>query len=114
MKIKIFYCAVWNYEPRAAGLAAELKKAIGLDSELVSGKRGDFEVTVDGEKVFSKQKLSRFPEPGEVLKIIKKWILRKNIPHPEMHDSFISEAVTQSISVFFSGGLMDLRSDSYF
>ena len=79
MKIKLFYCVVWNYEPRAVGLAAELKKAIGLDSELVSGKRGDFEVTVDGEKVFSKQKLSRFPEPGEVLKIIKKWLLRKKL-----------------------------------
>ena len=50
----------------------ELKKAYGVDSELVSGKRGDFEVTVDGKKVFSKQKLSRFPEPGEVLKMIKK------------------------------------------
>ena len=63
------------------GLAAELKKAYGVDSELVSGKRGDFEVTVDGKKVFSKQKLSRFPKPGEVLKIINKWILRKKIPN---------------------------------
>ena len=81
MKIKIFYCVIWNYEPLAAGLAAELKEATGLDSELVFGKRGDFEVTVDGEKIFSKQKLSRFPEPGEVLKIIKKWFLRKKMPN---------------------------------
>ena len=80
MNIKIFYCVVWNYEPRAVGLAAELKKAYGVDSELVSGQRGDFEVTVDGKIFFSKQKLSRFPEPGEVLKIIKKWLLRKKIP----------------------------------
>ena len=74
MKIKIFFCVVWNYESRAAGLAAELKKSCGVDSELVSGKRGDFEVTVDGEKVFSKQILSRFPEPYEVSNIIKKWL----------------------------------------
>ena len=80
MNIKIFYCVDWNYEPCAAGLAEEIKKAIGLDSDLVSGKRGDFEVAVDGKKVFSKQKLSRFPDHGEVLKIIKKWRLRKNIP----------------------------------
>ena len=80
MKIQIFYCVVWNYEPRAAGLAVELKKAFGVDSILVSGNRGDFEVTVDGEKVFSKQKLSRFPEPGEVLKIIKKWLVGEEIP----------------------------------
>ena len=101
MKIKIFYCVVWNYEPRAVGLAAELKKAIGLDSELVSGKKGDFEVTVDGKKVFSKQKLSRFPEHGEVLKIIKKWILRKKIHTCKMHDSFMGKAVTKNLSVFF-------------
>ena len=50
----------------------ELKKAYGVDSELVSGKRGDFEVKVDGKIVFSKEKLSRFPEPGEVSKIIRK------------------------------------------
>ena len=71
MKIKILYCVVWNYEPRAVGLAAEILKYYGLESELVPGNRGDFEVTVDGKKVFSKQKLSRFSEIGEVSKIIK-------------------------------------------
>ena len=72
MRVKIFYCVVWNYKPRAVGLAAELKKSFGLESELVSGNKGDFEITVDGKKVFSKQKLSRFPEPGEVSKILEK------------------------------------------
>ena len=76
----MFYCVVWYYEPRAVGLEVELKKVYGVDTELVSGKMGDIEVKVDGKKVFSKQKLSRFPEPGEVLKIIKKWLLRKKIP----------------------------------
>ena len=46
----------------------ELKKDYGVDSELIYGKRRDFEVTFDRKKVFSKQKLSRFPELGEVLK----------------------------------------------
>ena len=77
MKIKIFYSVVWNFEPQAVVLAAELKKAYGVDSELVPGKRGDFEVRFYGKKVFSKKKLSRFPESGEVLKIINKWQLRK-------------------------------------
>ena len=76
MKVKIFYCVVWNYEPKAVGLAAELKK-YGIESELVSGNKGDFEVAVDGKKIFSKQKLSRFPEPGEISKIIEKWFLIK-------------------------------------
>ena len=85
MKIKIFYCVVWNYQTRAVGLAAELKKDYGLESELISGERGDFEVTVDGTKIFSKQKMLRFPESGEISKIIKKWILRKKISLIEMY-----------------------------
>ncbi len=71
MNIQIFYCVVWNYEKRAVGLAAELKEAYGLDPEIIPGKRGDFEVMVDGKNVFSKKKLLRFPEPGEVLRIAK-------------------------------------------
>ena len=62
---KIFYFVVWNYEPHAGGLAAELKKAIGLDSELVSEKMGDFEVTVDGKKVFPSINSPDFLCPGK-------------------------------------------------
>tara|TARA_Y100001949_G_scaffold132355_1_gene113876 strand:- start:124 stop:285 length:162 start_codon:yes stop_codon:yes gene_type:complete len=53
-------------------LATELKESFAVDSELLSGERGDFEVVVDGKIVFSKKKLARFPEPGEVTKIIRK------------------------------------------
>ena len=34
--------------------------------ELVSGSNGRFEVTLDGELVFSKKAAGRFPRPGEV------------------------------------------------
>ena len=53
-------------------MATELKESFAVDSELLSGERGDFEVVVDGKIVFSKKKLTRFPEPGEVTKIIRK------------------------------------------
>jgi selT/selW/selH-like putative selenoprotein len=53
-------------------LAAELKASFGADSELLSGEKGDFEVVVDGKTVFSKKKLSRFPEPGEVTVTLRK------------------------------------------
>lgn len=33
---------------------------------IVPGGNGVFDVTVDGEVVFSKHKAGRFPEPGEV------------------------------------------------
>jgi selT/selW/selH-like putative selenoprotein len=52
-------------------LAAELKESFEVDAELLSGERGDFEVIVDGEKVFSKKILSRFPEPGEITQLIR-------------------------------------------
>ena len=62
---------MWNYKPQAAGLAEELKDAFGAETKLVSGSGGAFEVTVDGKLVYSKLETGRFPEPGEVVKIIK-------------------------------------------
>ena len=56
MQIKIYYCVVWNYEPSAVSLAAELKESFEVEAELHSGERGDFEVVVDGKKIFSKKK----------------------------------------------------------
>ena len=76
MNIKIYYCVVWNYKPSAVSLAAELKASFGEDSKLISGEKGDFEVVVDGKTVFSKKKLSRFPEHGEVTETLREWILR--------------------------------------
>ena len=39
--------------------------------ELIKGKDGVFEVTVDGDLVFSKRALGRFPDDGEVVKTIR-------------------------------------------
>ncbi len=74
MQIKILYCVVWNYEPRAVSLAAELKDSLDAQVELLSGERGDFEVVIDGELVFSKKSLSRFPEDGEITNLIRPWL----------------------------------------
>ena len=74
MNIKIYYCVVWNYKSSAVSLAAELKAYFGVNSELLSGGKGDFEVVVDGKTVFSKKKLSRFPNPGEVTETLREWI----------------------------------------
>lgn len=40
--------------------------------ELRSGSGGRFEVTLDGERVFSKAKLRRFPNRGEVAALFEK------------------------------------------
>jgi selenoprotein W-related protein len=38
--------------------------------ELIASSGGVYEVTIDGRLIFSKKKTGRFPEAGEVLKLI--------------------------------------------
>jgi selT/selW/selH-like putative selenoprotein len=47
-------------------LAEDLQRKFGIRAELVRGSGGVFEVALDNQVIFSKQKLGRFPEPGEV------------------------------------------------
>ncbi len=44
----------------------------GVESELEEGTRGIFDVYVDDERVFSKHEEQRFPEPGEVVRRVKR------------------------------------------
>jgi len=53
-------------------LAAELKTKLGVESKLISGSGGVFDVTVDGTVVFSKKSVGRFPEPGEIVGMLQK------------------------------------------
>ncbi len=71
MSIKIKYCSSWNFEPKAASLAKAIKDATGEKAELVAGSGGVFEVTQDGEMLFSKREQGRFPEPNEVIEKLK-------------------------------------------
>lgn len=71
MKISIEYCTKWNYEPRASSLGEELKKKFDADIELIASTGGVYDVVVDGGLLFSKKKLKRFPEDGEIEQLIK-------------------------------------------
>ena len=52
-------------------MEAELKsKFDGVGVELISSGGGVFEITLDGDLIFSKKSLDRFPEDGEVAKLI--------------------------------------------
>ena len=53
-------------------MAAEIKERFALEPELISSGGGVFEVEVDGELVFSKKALDRFPEHQEVFGEIQK------------------------------------------
>jgi selenoprotein W-related protein len=48
-----------------------LKKVLSVETELIEGSGGVFEIIVDGKKLFSKKALGRFPEDGEILGLIR-------------------------------------------
>jgi len=72
MKVSIEYCSMWNYLPRASSLEAQIKsKFDNVSIELISSGGGVFEVTLDGNLIFSKKALERFPNPNEIEELIE-------------------------------------------
>jgi selenoprotein W-related protein len=60
--------------PRAVGLTDELLKKwapLIAEIQLVPSAGGRFEVSLDGELLFSKALLKRHAEPGEVAKLVE-------------------------------------------
>lgn len=43
-----------------------MKDRFGLSAQLIKGAGGVFDVTFDGQLLFSKKQTGRFPLPGEV------------------------------------------------
>lgn len=70
MKIEIEYCGMWNYLPKAASLAEELKESFDVEATLIEGSGGVFTVVVDGKLIYSKKETGRFPEEGEIPELI--------------------------------------------
>ena len=67
MKVSIEYCVQWNYYPKAASLAAEIKKEKGIEVDYIESGGGVFEVCKDGQLIFSKKATGRFPNSSEIL-----------------------------------------------
>jgi selT/selW/selH-like putative selenoprotein len=55
-------------------LAEEIKGRFEVDATLIPGGNGIMDITVDGDMIFSKYKQGRFPEPGELIRLINKKI----------------------------------------
>jgi selenoprotein W-related protein len=73
-RVTIEYCVPCHYLPRATALASEILgqwAPVLTGLELRSGKGGRLEITVDDELVFSKAELQRFPEDGEVSRLLR-------------------------------------------
>jgi selenoprotein W-related protein len=52
-------------------LAASIEGETGVESKLISGGGGIFDVVVDGDMIFSKHESGRFPESDEILSKIR-------------------------------------------
>lgn len=55
---------------RAASLAAEIADELAVEATVTPGGRGQFDVLADGALVFSKQQRGRFPEEGEIVRLL--------------------------------------------
>ena len=70
MKIHLRYCSAWNYEPKAVSLASKIltqyKQQIA-SFELEPSKGGCFELTVNGELVYSKLATEEFPNEDAMI-----------------------------------------------
>ena len=78
MQVNIIYCNQWAYRPKASRAGDEIEQAY-KDADIVGVPSfgGVFEVEVDGENIFSKEKEGRFPIEGELVKRIKEWEFSK-------------------------------------
>lgn len=75
IEISITYCRVCGFLPRATWTAQELLHTFGewtSSLRLVPGGSGQFEVSVDGEVIFSRKQEGRFPEMKELREAISR------------------------------------------
>ena len=71
--IKVVYCADCGYWPRTSWMLGELMTDIQhlvSDVKLIPDTKGLFEWSVDGELVFSKAAMGRFPDMDELRELI--------------------------------------------
>jgi len=53
-------------------LAADLKKALGVDAELIAGSGGVFDVEVDGALLYSRHETGVFPDGNALVETIRR------------------------------------------
>ena len=55
----------------ASGLAAKISEELGLETTLVKGVAGVFDIVVDGTVIFSKNVEQRFPQDAEIIAALR-------------------------------------------
>ena len=74
IKITVEFCMMWNYAPKAASLAEELfthfRNTI-TSMELIPSSGGVFEISVNGENIYSKREVGKFPKADTIISTIE-------------------------------------------
>jgi len=52
-------------------MGEELQKKLGAEVDLVAGSNGIFDISLDGRMIFSKFEQGRFPQPDEIMNLVK-------------------------------------------
>ena len=74
IKLSIEYCSAWNYLAQASSLKSEIKQKFpSYEITLIPSGGGVFEIVFNGQLIFSKKALNRFPEKGEIIKKLNVW-----------------------------------------
>ena len=87
MKIKLEFCIVWNYTPRAVSTVEDILEKYGKDVtsiDLIPGTGGVFELYIDGVLIYSKLETGRHTNEGEILQLMEKalsWHIHSTYPY---------------------------------
>lgn len=83
--VAIEYCVPCDYSQQVLAVAEDLVRDYQhlIDRlELIMGSKGTFDVTVDGEVIFSKADTKRFPQDGEIAKLFADTVGREIEKYP--------------------------------
>ena len=75
MEMKLEFCVVWNYTPRAVSTVEDILEKYGQEVEsidLIPTSGGKFEFYLNGDLLYSKIETDRHTEDGEILGLIEK------------------------------------------
>ena len=75
MDIKLEFCVVWNYTPRAVSTVEDILEKYGQEVksiDLIPTSGGKFEFYLNGDLLYSKIETDRHTEDGEILGLIEK------------------------------------------
>ena len=87
-RLAITYCRRCRFLPRAAWIAQELLTTFAeelAEVALIPGESGVFEVRLDGDMLFDRAVVGRFPDPKELKQLIRDRIApEKSLGHSDV------------------------------